>query len=108
MFMPEQKLSKPEIEKYQREFESHGWLYEVGEDEPNKRYAPHRHGWTRLITLAGGVTVKKEDNEWIELYKGSVCDIESGQLHEAVVGAEGWQWLAAWKPEEDASFSVHE
>jgi hypothetical protein len=106
--MSERETSESEIEKHQQEFESHGWLYEFGEDEPNKRYSPHRHGWTRLVTLAGSVMVKKESNDWIKLCKGSICDIQSGQLHEAVVGSDGWYWLAAWKLEEDASFSVHE
>jgi hypothetical protein len=97
-----------DTEQYEQEFTNQGLIFEYGEDGPNKIYTPHRHGWTKLVTRAGSITMKLEGGEPFEQRAGDVCEVGSGQLHEAVVGPDGWKWLAAWKPEEGDTFNVHE
>jgi len=93
--------------QYQREFQAAGLDFEYGEDVPGKIYTPHTHGWTKLITLDGSIRLRTSQG-WVEQYAGDVCEVRSGELHEGIVGANGWKWLAAWKPEEADTFSVHE
>lgn len=92
---------------YEDEFTGQGLVFEYGEDAPGKVYTPHRHGWTKLVTLGGSFKMKLDDSEWFEQKAGDTCEVQSGQLHEAVVGPEGWKWLSAWRPEEDDTFGVH-
>ena len=96
-----------DITAYEEEFRQAGLLFERGEDEPGKVYAPHVHGWTKLVTLGGSIRLRTDDG-WHELRTGDEYEVRSGELHEAVVGPDGWRWLAAWKPEEDDTFAVHE
>lgn len=95
-------------QEYEQQFKEQGLLYEYGEDAPGFIYTPHRHGWTKLVTVAGGFKMRLDNGEWFEQKTGDVCEVQSGQLHEAVVGPDGWKWLAAWKPEEDSTFDVHD
>ena len=93
---------------YEKEFADQGLLFEYGSDKPGLVYTPHRHGWTKLITLGGSLRIRLDDKSWQELKAGDVIEIDSDQLHEAIVGPDGWKWLSAWKPEEDDTFVVHQ
>lgn len=91
--------------RYEIRFHEAGLLYETGVDKPGYVYAPHRHGWVTVVTLGGSIRLTV-DNTTHELKAGDICEIQSNQLHEGVVGPDGWQWLAAWKPDEDSSFDL--
>ena len=93
--------------RFEQEFRAAGLEYEYGEDEPGRVYELHRHGWTKLVTLGGSIRLRTSAG-WQELREGDVCEIQSGEAHEAVAGGQGWKWLAAWKPEEAGTFVVHE
>ena len=92
---------------YEQAFNAAGLDFEYGEDAPGKVYTPHVHGWTKLVTLAGSIHLRTAAG-WQDQHEGDECEVMSGELHEAVVGPDGWKWLAAWKPEEADTFSVHE
>ncbi len=100
-------MQASDIEALKSSFLAQGLLFEEGYDEPGKVYTPHRHGWTKLVTLEGSIQLKLDDKPWVEQHMGDICEIRPGQLHEAVVGPEGWTWLAAWRPEEDDTFTIH-
>ena len=93
--------------RFEQEFQRNGWLAEIGEDPAGHIYPPHRHGWTRLVTLGGSLRLRVDGGAWREFKRGDTCDIATNQLHEAVAGSDGWHWLAAWKPEEDDTFAAH-
>jgi len=93
-------------DEYIQSLRRDGLSFEFGYDAPGKKYSPHQHGYTRLLTLAGVVDIKY-DETWHLQKPGDVCEIPSHKLHEAAVGEKGWTWVAAWRPEEEASFVVH-
>ena len=90
-------------------YRSQGLAVEYGFDKPGKEYTPHQHERTTLRTLGGSAMVRVNDNHWWQrLLPDTEFVIESGQLHEAIVGAEGWEVVAAWDPKEAENYpSVH-
>jgi quercetin dioxygenase-like cupin family protein len=69
-------------------------------DEPGVIYEPHRHGGVYLFTLKGSVDMKLDDKAWRTLAPGQETRVEDGQLHEAVAGPEGWEYIFASTAEE--------
>lgn len=69
-------------------------------DKPGELYTPHRHGGVYLFTLQGSAKIKLDDGRWHSTEPGEEIHIQDNQLHEAVVGSEGWEYLFATTPEE--------
>lgn len=66
---------------------SPGWW----SNRPHDRYAPHSHGYHKVLYCAeGGITFRLEPGgESLELRPGDRLDIEPGTMHSAIVGGEG-------------------
>jgi quercetin dioxygenase-like cupin family protein len=94
-------LTKKKLMRYWTE---HNLSYEIESFEQGKVYPPHSHGWSNLLTLSGSIKFKIDGGEWIEQSAGDSIIIQSGQLHEAVVGPDGWQVISAWRSSEEDSF----
>lgn len=97
----ESELNKIEIEQSYR---AKGLETEYVVDEAGKVYEPHRHEQTYLYTLSGSVKIKVDDGDWQTLRSGQEFIVGTNQLHEAEVGPEGWEYVAAWNPEEAEKF----
>ena len=65
-------------------------------DEPDKVYEPHSHHMVRLFSLNGSVKIKLDGGEWQEVQPGEEVVIEEGQVHEAVIGPDGWEYIYAY------------
>lgn len=76
---------------------------EQGTDAPRRRYEPHSHGRTRLMTISGSLDIKLSGGDWQQLLPGQEMVVSAGQLHEAVAGPEGWEYVAAWDPAEPSA-----
>jgi quercetin dioxygenase-like cupin family protein len=69
-------------------------------DEPGKVYEPHRHSEIHIFfTVKGNVRLKLDNKDWQTLEPGQETMIANNQLHEAVVGSEGWEFVFATTPE---------
>jgi quercetin dioxygenase-like cupin family protein len=68
-------------------------------DKAGTVYKPHRHEKTYLYTLGGSLKIRVENNDWIELKPHQEFIIDDGELHEAIVGENGWEYVAAWDKE---------
>ena len=90
-------MSREEVEK---KYKSKGHEVEYGKDDPGTKYEPHRHEQTFLHTLSGSLKIKLEDSDWIELKPSQEFIVGAGELHEAIVGENGWEYVAAWNEEE--------
>jgi hypothetical protein len=73
---------------------------EYGKDDPGTIYEPHRHEQTFLYTLGGSLKIKIENDKWVELTPHQEFIVCDGRLHEAIVGKNGWEYVAAWNEEE--------
>lgn len=69
-------------------------------DKPGFVYQPHRHGEVRLYTIKGSSKIKLDGKDWHDIEPGREFIIHDNQLHEAVVGPEGWEYIFASTPEE--------
>jgi mannose-6-phosphate isomerase-like protein (cupin superfamily) len=77
-----------------------GLVTEHGADEAGKRYELHQHERTHLYTLAGSIviTLGEQSPKTVEPHQEVV--VGNNQLHEATVGSDGWEFVAAWDEEE--------
>lgn len=91
-------------EKIKEQYKKQGLEVEHGFDKAGKVYRPHRHERTLLYTLDGSLSIKIENQSWRILNPGDECVIGNNQLHEAKVGPEGWEYIAAWNKEESKKF----
>lgn len=89
-------MNRKEAEK---KYKSKGLEVEYGKDSPGTKYEPHRHEQTYLYTLSGSLKIKVEDN-WLEIEPHQEFIVGDGKLHEAIVGENGWEYVAAWNEEE--------
>ncbi len=67
---------------------------------PGDRYAPHAHGYDKVIAVARG-SIRfglPERGEWLELGEGDRLELPADTRHEAVVGADGVTCLEAHLP----------
>lgn len=87
-------------EEVEERYKLKGLNVEYGKDEPSTKYEPHRHEQTFLYTLSGSLKIKIEDNKWVELKPHQEFIVGDGKLHEALVGENGWEYVAAWSEEE--------
>lgn len=69
-------------------------------DEPNETSAAHRHASVYLFTVKGSTAIKLDGQDWQTLLPGQEVRIADNQLHEAITGPEGWEYLFAASPEE--------
>jgi len=79
----------------------------LAKDEPGKTYAPHSHHATWLYSLSGSVKVRLDGKDWKEIKPGEEVVIKDGQLHEAIVGSDGWQYIFAY-PKDTEPFSYED
>lgn len=73
-------------------------------DEPNKKYESHAHHATWLYCLKGSLKVKLDDKAWKTIKPDDEVVIKEGQLHQAIVGPDGWEYIFAY-PADTEPFS---
>lgn len=95
-------MKRAEVEK---RYKSMGLDTEYGQDKPGTVYKPHKHEQTYLYTLSGSLKIRTDSGDWRTISTGQEFIIESGQLHEAIVGEDGWEYVAAWDEEESKTFA---
>jgi quercetin dioxygenase-like cupin family protein len=99
------------LEKYQtaqrvkQMYQERGLVAEYVHDKPGTIYEPHSHEATILFTLSGEVVFTLEDLDPVMLQTGREFSVGSGRLHEAVVGSQGWEYIAAWDPIEAEQYN---
>jgi quercetin dioxygenase-like cupin family protein len=81
-------------------YQQRGLATEHGTDEAGKRYEPHRHEETHLYTVSGSIDVTLDTQPPITVKPHEELVVGGNQLHEATVGSEGWEYVAAWDEEE--------
>lgn len=82
-----------------------GLAVESGRDEPGTLYEPHRHEKTYLYTISGAIDIKLDGGETQTLQPHQEFIVNGDQLHEAVVGADGWEYVAAFDAEEAKGYA---
>jgi quercetin dioxygenase-like cupin family protein len=75
-------------------------------DPPGEVYEPHHHGKVYLYSLGGSLKIRLEQGEWRSIKPGQELIIERHQLHEAVVGPDGWEYIFAWDPKEAEEYGT--
>ena len=67
---------------------------------PGDRYAPHAHGFDKvLVCAAGSLRFGLPDRgEAVELFAGDRLDLPAGTRHDALVGSDGVTCLEAHRP----------
>jgi len=69
-------------------------------DQPGKIYKPHRHGAVHIYTVKGLAKLKLDNGDWQNVEAGQEIIIQDNQLHEAVVGPDGWDYIFATTAQE--------
>lgn len=87
-----------------RHYTANGLTVEAHHDEAGYTYAPHAHEKTYLSTIAGSVDIKVDQGTWQTLIPGQEFVVGANQLHEAVVGPNGWEYVAGFNADEAAAF----
>jgi quercetin dioxygenase-like cupin family protein len=90
-------MTREEIEK---KYQDKGLVTRYIIDKPGEVYEPHRHGEVWLYTLKGSAKIKLDDKQWITVAPLQEVTIDTNQLHEAIVGNEGWEYVFAASAEE--------
>lgn len=93
------------VAEVEKAYQQRGLATESGFDEPGTVYAPHRHEKTLLYTVSGSLAIKLDGGKVQNLDPHQEFTVGSGQLHEAVVGAEGWEYVAAFNAEEAKQYT---
>lgn len=96
-----QKLDSAQLESY---FEDIGYHVETGFDEPGFQYTPHFHERTVLVTLGGSLKLTTDSIGAKQLHTGDIVVVKEKENHSAVVGKEGWKWLAAFSKEDSKRY----
>lgn len=95
-------MDKDEIEKC---YKNAGLVTEYVRDDPGKVYRSHRHEKTYLSTISGSASIKTELPDSREVLRpGEDFIVGTIEYHKAVVGGNGWEYVAAWGPEEAKDF----
>ncbi len=89
-----------DLQAVENNYKSLGLVALRQSDKPGFVYEPHRHGEVRLYTVKGSASIKLDDGDWRTTSPGQEIIIHDGQLHEAVAGPEGWEYIFASSPEE--------
>lgn len=74
--------------------------YEIGKDEPGRIYKKHRHEATLLVTLKGSIRISVAGAEFKDCGPGDFLQVPANTDHEAIVGPNGWEYIAVWDEEE--------
>jgi quercetin dioxygenase-like cupin family protein len=90
-------LSKQDIE---HKYQALGLETRCLVDKPGLVYEPHRHAAVYLYTLKGSAKLKLDNKKWQQVKPGQEIVIHDDQLHEAIVGAGGWEYVFATSPKE--------
>lgn len=86
-------------------YKQRGLVTETGRDEPDTVYEPHRHEKTFLYTIAGSLDIRLDEGDVQHVLPHQEFVVGGNQLHEAVVGADGWEYVAAWNEAEAANYT---
>lgn len=89
-------MTTPEAEEKYRRL---GLVTRQLKDKPGFKYESHRHGGVYLYTIAGSLDLKL-NGKWRTVREGEEVRIDDNQLHEAVVGSAGWEYIFAATAEE--------
>ena len=98
-----EQLARLAVEAYR----SRGLIAERGSDKPGTVYEPHSHEQTHLYTIAGSLDIKAGDRPKQTVKAHQEFVVGGEELHEAVVGPDGWEYVAAWD-EDEAKKYEHE
>lgn len=91
------QLARLVKEAYQRQ----GLETEHVTDKPGTVYDPHSHEQTRLYTLAGTLDIIVGNDQSAQTLKPfQEFVVGADEQHEGRVGADGWEYVAAWDSEE--------
>ncbi len=74
-------------------------------DEAGKVHEPDRDIKMHFLTLSGSVEVKIDDELPMKWRPFQELIVSSGQLHEAKVGKNGWEYIVAWDEEEAKQYN---
>jgi mannose-6-phosphate isomerase-like protein (cupin superfamily) len=88
----------------ERAYQQRDLVTEHGTDEPGKLYEPHRHEKTYLYTITGSIDIRLDDQSSQTAKPHQELVVGGNQLHEAIVGSEGWEYVAAWSGEEAKNY----
>ncbi len=80
------------------------YMYEAGQDVPNKPYPKHRHEATHLITLQGSIKLAIDGGELKEYGLGDHILVPANTDHEGIVGPDGWKYVAVWDEDEAKAY----
>lgn len=86
-------------------YRGRGLVVERGKDEPATVYEPHKHEKTHLFTVSGSIDIKLGDKPAQTISPFQEIVVGSNVVHEAVVGPDGWEYIAAWDEKEAQSFT---
>jgi len=105
--MPE---PEPKLPAEFEELKTKGWDVEFVKDPAGEVYSPHKHEETKLHTISGDVQIRVSDSDsimgdWQSVPVGQTFTVLEGQIHEAIVGDEGWSYWAASDPEAAKSWN---
>ncbi len=65
---------------------------------PRDRYAPHEHGYDKVLVCAAGSIVFEVAGTAVGLHPGDRLELPAGTVHGAVVGSDGVVCLEAHLP----------
>jgi quercetin dioxygenase-like cupin family protein len=85
----------PDESTIRHRMEAEGLNPYLWSNAPADRYAPHRHGYDKVIYVVSG-SIRfglPELDESVELEPGDRLDLPAGILHDAIVGEEGVRCL---------------
>src|SRR5581483_5152828 len=86
-------------------YRQRGLEVESGFDKPGTIYEPHKHEKTYLYTVSGSISIKLDGGEAQDVQPHQEFIVGGNQLHEAVVGEQGWRYVAAYSADEAAQYA---
>jgi len=87
-------------EQTEARYQKRGLCVEYVSDPPGKLYPAHEHHETRIYTLAGWAGIQLEGGTWRTVEAGEEVVIPKDVMHQAEVGQDGWEYVAAWDPQQ--------
>ena len=95
-----------DIKRITKKYENKGLRTKYIQDKPGKIYKPHSHGKVKLYSIAGSVKIRRDNKEWQTINPGEEIIIKRHQVHEAIVGANGWEYIFAWDENEAKKYGI--
>jgi quercetin dioxygenase-like cupin family protein len=85
--LPGAVANQASVERYLREADVAPYAWS---NAPGDRYAPHAHGYTKLLMCAvGSIAFELDGGRLVELHPGEGFVLPPGTRHAAVVGPQG-------------------